>query len=146
MTSSCQDSDASLNFSFPATLNFSTPIVKDRELEILTITSIQTLKRVNKKCWKDEVFRLFGNSVDDVTKEACEKLLELSIQNQSVRLNIILVNKDFGAMLIVTVSYGFCGAKFKNHIYFCWLVLLFEIYDTLKFRKNRKLSLLKVLS
>ena len=88
MTSSCHDSDASLNFSSPATLNFSTPTVEDRELEML-IASIQTLKRGNKKCGKDEVFRLFRDSVDDVTQETFDKLLELLIQNQFFRLNII---------------------------------------------------------
>ena len=30
-----------------------------------------------------------------------------------------VVNKDFGAMQLVTVSYGFCGPEFKNHIQFC---------------------------
>ena len=38
---------------------------------------------------KDEVFRLFRDSFDDVIKEAFEKLLELLIQNKSVRLNVI---------------------------------------------------------
>ena len=88
MTSSRQDSDASLNFSSPAALIFSTRTVEDRELEIL-IASIQTLKRGNKKCGKDKVFRLFRDSVDDVTKETFGKLLELLIQNQSVKLNIV---------------------------------------------------------
>ena len=32
---------------------------------------------------------------------------------------IALVNKDFGAMQLVTVSYGFYGTEFKNHIHFC---------------------------
>ena len=81
MTSSCQDSDASLNFS--------NPIVEDRELEMLIIASIETLKQGNKKCGKEEVLRLFSDSVDDVTKETFDKLLELLIQKQSVRLNII---------------------------------------------------------
>ena len=68
MTSSCQDSDASLNFSFPATLNFSTPTVEDRELVMLIIASIQTLKRGNKKIEKHVAFRFFRNSVFDFTK------------------------------------------------------------------------------
>ena len=89
MTPSTQDSDASLNFSSSATLNFSTPTAEDRELEMLIIASIQTLKRGNKKCGKDEVFRLFRYSVDGVTKETFGKLSELLIQNQSVRLNIV---------------------------------------------------------
>ena len=89
MTSSCQDLDASLNFSSPATLNFNNPTLEDRELEMLINASIQTLKQGNKKCRKDKVFRLFRDSFDDVTKETFDKLLELLIQNQSVRLNII---------------------------------------------------------
>ena len=89
MTSSCQDSDASLNFSSPATSNFSTPTVQDIELEMLIIASIQTLKRGNKKCGKDEVFRLFRDSVDYVSKETFNKILGLLIQNQSIRLNIV---------------------------------------------------------
>ena len=79
----------SLNFRSAATLNFSTPTVEDRVLEMLIIASIQTLKRGNKKCGKDEVFRLFRDSVDYFTKETFDKLLKLLIQNHSVRLNII---------------------------------------------------------
>ena len=89
MTSSCQDLDASLNFSSPATLNFNNPTLEDRELEMLINASIQTLKQGNKKCRKDKVFRLFRDSFDDVTKETFDKLLEVLIQNKSVRLNII---------------------------------------------------------
>ena len=89
MTSSCQDSDASLNFSYPATLNFSTPTLEGRELEMLILAFIETLKQGNKKCGKDEVFRLFRDSFDDVTKDTFDKLLELLVQNKSVSLNII---------------------------------------------------------
>ena len=56
---------------------------------MLIIASIQTLKRGNKKCGKDEVFWFFRDSVDDVTKETFDKLLELLIQNQSFRLSIV---------------------------------------------------------
>ena len=56
---------------------------------MLIIASIQKLKRGNKKCGKDEVFRLFRDSADDANKKnLLLKLLELIIQNQSVRLNI----------------------------------------------------------
>ena len=89
ITSSCQDSDASLNYSSPATFNFSAPTVKYRKLEILIIDSIQTLKQRNKKCGKDEVFRLFRDFADSITKETFDKLLELLMQNQSVTLNFI---------------------------------------------------------
>ena len=56
---------------------------------MLIIASIQTLKRGNKKCGKDEVFWLFRDSVADVSKETFDKLLELLIQNQSFRLSIV---------------------------------------------------------
>ena len=56
---------------------------------MLIIASIQTLKRGNKKCGKDEVFWLFRDSADDVTKETFDKILELLIQNQSFRLSIV---------------------------------------------------------
>ena len=89
MTSLSHDSDASLNFSSLATLNFSNPTVEDKELEMLIIASIQTLKRGNRKFGKDQVCRLSRDSVDDVTKETFDKLLGLLIQNQSVRPNIV---------------------------------------------------------
>ena len=81
MTSSSQDSDVSLNVRTPAALNFSTPsTVEDSELEMLIIASIRILKRGNKKWGKDEVFRSFRDSIDDVTKETFDKLLELIVQ------------------------------------------------------------------
>ena len=53
--------------------------MEDRELEMLIIASIQTLKRGNKKRGRDEVFRLFRDSIEEVTKETFDKLLELLI-------------------------------------------------------------------
>ena len=50
--------------------------MEDRELEMLIIASIQTLKRGNKKRGRDEVFR---SSIEEVTKETFDKLLELLI-------------------------------------------------------------------
>ena len=50
MASLYQDSDTSLDFSYPAALNFRSPTVEDRELEMLILASIQTLKLENKKC------------------------------------------------------------------------------------------------
>ena len=43
---------------------------------------------------KNEVFRLFRDSVDDVTKETSGKLLELLIRNQSVSLTITANRKS----------------------------------------------------
>ena len=80
----------SLNFSSTATLNFSTTTVDDRELELLIMASIQTRNKgiINLKTVK--FFRLLIDSVDDVTKKTFDKLLELLIQNRSVRLNVIV--------------------------------------------------------
>ena len=39
--------------------------------------------------------------------------------NFKVNRFITLVNRYFGAMQLVIVSYDFCGAEFKNHIHFC---------------------------
>ena len=74
MTSSCQDSGALLKFSCLATLNSSTPIVENREKEMLIIASIQTLERGNKKCGKIEVFMLFRDSVNSATKKVSKRL------------------------------------------------------------------------
>ena len=52
------------------------------ELEILIIASIQTLKRSNKKCGKDEVIQLVNNSLE---KEISREIFE----DQSVKLNTL---------------------------------------------------------
>ena len=56
---------------------------------MLIVAFIQTLKQRNNKYRKDEVFTLFRDYFDDVTKETFGKLLELLIQNKSVTLNVI---------------------------------------------------------
>ena len=62
-------------------------IVEDRELEILMIASIQTLKRGTEKFGKDEVLNLVKGSLDDeIVTETFEELLE-SFQSQSIKLN-----------------------------------------------------------
>ena len=57
-------------------------IIEGRDLETPIVASIETLKRSNKKCGKEEVLHLVQESVDsEVTKEHFEELLEeLSIQ------------------------------------------------------------------
>ena len=43
--------------------------VEEKDLEMLIIASIQTLKRENKKSGKEEVFNLVKDSVDGVIKK-----------------------------------------------------------------------------
>ena len=63
------------------------------------------------------------NLVDNQYQQNSEVLYTVtSNKSYAYQLNvkaITLVNKDFGVMQLVTVSYGFCGAEFKNHIHFC---------------------------
>ena len=68
-----------------------TPTIENDEVELLIIASIQTLKRKNKRCGRDEVFELVKGSTDDdtVTKDTFDKLLNQLINNNSVKLNTV---------------------------------------------------------
>ena len=68
-----------------------TSTIENDEVELHIIASIQTLKRKNKRCGRDEVFELVKDSTDDdtVTKETFDKLLNQLINNNSVKLNTV---------------------------------------------------------
>ena len=62
-------------------------IIERRDLETLIIASIETLKRNNKKCSKEEVLHLVQESVDsEVTKGHFEELLGKLIKCHSVQI------------------------------------------------------------
>ena len=62
----------------------------DKDLKILVIASIQTLKRGNKKCGREEVYRLANDSLNkDISREVFELILNSMIDNHSVNLNVI---------------------------------------------------------
>ena len=64
--------------------------VEEKELELLIIASIHTLKRENKKCGNEEVFNLVKDSVDCVIKkEVFNNLLDILVQKQSIKRNKI---------------------------------------------------------
>ena len=64
--------------------------VEEKDLEMLIIASIQTLKRENKKCGNEEVFNLVKGSVDGVIKkEVFKNLLDTLVQKQSIKRNKI---------------------------------------------------------
>ena len=71
------------------TLDMLYPItVEKKELKILIIASIQTLKLGNKKCRNEEVFNLVKDSVDGVIKkEVFNILLDILVQKQSIKIN-----------------------------------------------------------
>ena len=61
-----------------------------KEIELLIIASIKTLKHQNKKCGKDEVFALVKDSLQEaITMESFEKSSALLQANNSVKCNII---------------------------------------------------------
>ena len=64
-------------------------IVEGKDLETLIIASIETLKRNNKKCGKEEVLHLIQESVDsEITKEHFEELLDELIKYHSVQIKL----------------------------------------------------------
>ena len=64
--------------------------VNDKDLEILIIASIQPLQRGNKKCGREEVYRLVNDSLNkDITREAFELILNSMIDSHSFNLNVI---------------------------------------------------------
>ena len=57
--------------------------VNDKGLEILVIASIQNLKRGNKKCGREEVYRLVNDSLNkNITREAFDLILNSMILSQ----------------------------------------------------------------
>ena len=64
--------------------------IGDKEIEFLIIASIETPKRQNKKCGKDEVFALVKDSLEEtITMESFEKCLALLQASNSIKCNII---------------------------------------------------------
>ena len=64
--------------------------IEIKEIELLIIASIETLKRQNKKCGKDEVFALVKDSLEEaITMESFEKSLALLQASHSIKCNII---------------------------------------------------------
>ena len=64
--------------------------IDDKEIELLIIASIVTVKRQNKKRGKDEVFALVKDSLEEATTmESFEKSLALLQASNSIKFNII---------------------------------------------------------
>ena len=65
-------------------------MVDEKELGIVIIATIATLKRKNKKCGPDEVFKLVKDSVETgLTRENFNECLGQLISNKSVNHNTI---------------------------------------------------------
>ena len=63
-------------------------IINERELEVLIITSIHTLKRGKKKCGREDVYNLIRESLDyEISKDDYHKTLNSLIESKSVVVN-----------------------------------------------------------
>ena len=64
--------------------------IDDKEIELLIIASIETLKRQHKKYGKDEVFVLVKDCLEEaITMESFERSLALLQASNSIECNII---------------------------------------------------------
>ena len=64
--------------------------IDDKEIELLIIASIETLKRQSKKCGKDKVFALVKDSLEEaITMKSFEKSLASLQASHSIKYNII---------------------------------------------------------
>ena len=64
--------------------------IKHKELETLTVASIETLKRQKMKCGIDEVRKLVQDSLEEnISRESFDKTLQLLIDNDSVKSNSV---------------------------------------------------------
>ena len=59
--------------------------INEKELALLVITSIQTLKRNKRKCGPEEVYNLLTESVEsEISRETFNETLNLLIENELV--------------------------------------------------------------
>ena len=64
--------------------------IDDKEIELLIIASIETLRHQNKMCHKDEVFALVKDSLEEaITMENFKNFLALLQANNSIKCNVV---------------------------------------------------------
>ena len=65
-------------------------IIDDKEIEVLIIVSIETLKREKSKWSKDEVFKLVKDTIEgSITRDIFDKILDSLIESGSVEWSLI---------------------------------------------------------
>ena len=65
-------------------------IVEGKDFETLTVALTETLKHNNKKCDKEDVFRLVQESVEnEVTKKIFEEWLDALVESHSVKIKVL---------------------------------------------------------
>ena len=64
--------------------------IDDKEIEVLIIASIETLKHQKSKCGKDEVFKLVKDTIEEnITRDIFNKALKSLIECGSVKCSLI---------------------------------------------------------
>ena len=64
--------------------------IDDKEIEVLIIASIETLKHQKSKCGKDEVFKLVKDTIEEnITRDIFNKALKSLIECGSVKCSFI---------------------------------------------------------
>ena len=64
--------------------------IDDKEIEVLIIASIETLKHQKSKCGKDEVFKLVKDTIEEnITRDIFDKALKSLIESGSVKCSFI---------------------------------------------------------
>ena len=71
-------------------LNGTPALSEDKEIEMLIIASVTTLKRSSKKCGRNEVIDVVQSSLNiEITREAFDELLRDTIEVNAVKLQKI---------------------------------------------------------
>ena len=66
-------------------------IINDKEIEVLIIASIETLKPRKSQCSKDEVSKLLKDTIEEnITRKIFGETLDSLIESGSVKCNLIL--------------------------------------------------------
>ena len=98
-------------------------IIEGRDLETLIVAYIETLKRSNKKCGKEEVLHLVESVDSEVTIEHFEELLDKFIKCHSVQIKL------FGTRTCLSLPKG--AQYSKSHK---------EFNESLRLDVNKELS------
>ena len=65
-------------------------IIDDKEIEVLIIASIETLKSQESKCGKDEVLKLVKNMIEEnITRDIFNKTLDSLIESCSAKCSFL---------------------------------------------------------
>ena len=84
-------------------------IIDDKEIEVLIITSTETLKRQKSKCGKHEVFNLVKDKIEEnITRDIFDKTLDSLIESGSVSAALFQIEHVFLLKNIMQLKIQIC--------------------------------------